>query len=241
MSATPRRKSEPELAIDTGQPGASARAEFERRQRADDARRQAVFGRYLSPVVKLVAGERQTTRAWSQGGRGEERVGHLLSKAVGLDGVVLHDRSIPGRSSNIDHIAIVPSGVWVIDTKQYTGRVQQRDLGSWFVSRPALFVNGRNRSSLIGGVLRQVDRVEPLVEADVPLHAALCFADAEWGLLGRPFTIDGVHITWANKQSSSLVARGPLSVDAIRTLAGRIAAAFPAYAPSGTSHSPTGA
>ena len=80
MSANPRRKSLPETDIDTGQPGASARAEFERRQRADDARRQAVFGRYLSPVVKLVAGERQSTRAWEQGGRGEERVGRLLEQ-----------------------------------------------------------------------------------------------------------------------------------------------------------------
>ena len=241
MSATPRRKTGPETGIDTGQPGASAQAEFERRQRADDARREAVFGRYLSPVVKLVAGQRQTTRAWGQGGRGEVKVGRLLSKAVGLEGVVLHDRTIPRSSANIDHIAVVPSGVWVIDTKQYSGRVQQRDLGGWFVSRPALFVNGRNRSSLIGGVLRQVARVEPFVEADVPLHAALCFADAEWGLLGRPFTIDNVHITWASKLSASLVEGGPLSVDAIRTLAGRIAAAFPAYAPSGTSHNPTGA
>jgi hypothetical protein len=138
----------------------------------------------------------------------------------------------------------VPSGVWIIDTKQYTGRVQQRDLGGWFVSRPAIFVNGHNRSSLIEGVLRQVDLVEPIVRSagtDVPLHAALCFADAEWGLLGRPFTIDNVHITWANKLSLSLVDRGPLSVDDIRNVAARVAAAFPAYAPSGTSHSPTGA
>jgi hypothetical protein len=230
--------------IDTGQPGASARAEYERRQRADNAQRSLTFGRYLSPVVKLVTGEPQSTRAWDQGGRGEEWVGRQLDKAVGLDGVVLHDRSIPGSSGNIDHIAIVPSGVWIIDTKNYTGRVEERDLGRWFVSRPALFVNGRDRSSLVGGVLRQVDRVEPTVravDADVPMFAVLCFAAAEWGYLGRPFTIDDVYITWANKLSSSLVARGPLSVDAIRTLATRIAATFPAYAPSGTSQSPTGA
>jgi hypothetical protein len=237
MSAIPRTNSMP----DAGQPGASARAEFERRQRADDAQREATYGRYLSPVVKLVAGERQSTSAWDQGGRGEERVGRLLSRAVGLDGVVLHDRSIPGRSANIDHIAIVPSGVWVIDTKQYTGRVQQRDLGGWFVSRPALFVNGHDRSSLIEGVLRQVDLIEPAVGPDVPLHAALCFADAEWGLLGRPFIIDNVHITWAHKLSVSLAERGPLTVDDIRQVAARLAVAFPAYAPSGTSHSPTGA
>jgi hypothetical protein len=48
---------------------------------------------------------------------------------VGHVGLVLHDRAIPGTRSNIDHIAVVPSGVWVIDTKQYRGRVQRRDRG----------------------------------------------------------------------------------------------------------------
>lgn len=240
MSAVPHRKRS-QVAFDAGQPGASARAEFERRQRADDHRLEEAFGRYLAPVAKLVTGERQSTAAWALGARGEERVGRLLSRSVGLDGVVLHDRSVPGSPSNIDHIAIVPSGVWVIDTKQYSGRVQQRDLGGWFVSKPTLFVNGHDRSSLLSGVLRQVERIEPNVGADVPLHAVLCFADAEWGLFGRPFSIDDVIVTWAHKLAHDLSDSGPLSVDEIRQLAARINSAFPAYAPSGTSHSPTGA
>ncbi len=137
MSAIPRSNSMPEPGIDAGQPGPRPGPSLSGASGPTTPSGRPPIGRYLSPVVKLVAGERQSTRAWDQGGRGEERVGRLLSKAVGLDGVVLHDRSIPGRSSNIDHIAIVPSGVWVIDTKQYTGRVQQRDLGGWFVSRPS--------------------------------------------------------------------------------------------------------
>ena len=52
--------------------------------------------------------------------------------------MVLHDRAVPGGRANIDHIAVVPSGVWVIDTKHYRGRLEQRDLGGWFVSRPAV-------------------------------------------------------------------------------------------------------
>jgi hypothetical protein len=48
-------------------------------------------------------------------------VGLSLSRAVGRVGLVLHDRSVPGTRSNIDHLAVVPSGVWVIDTKHYAG------------------------------------------------------------------------------------------------------------------------
>jgi hypothetical protein len=90
-------------------------------------------------------------------------------------------------------------------------------------------------------LLRQVAQVESHVAADVPLHAALCFSDSEWGLLGRPFVIDGVHITWAHQLAGLLSEPGPLAVNAIRQLSARIASAFPAYAPAGTSHSPTGA
>jgi len=230
----------PPESLELGRPGASARAEYERRRQSDDQRRQATFGRFLAPVAKLVAGERQTTTSWDRGGRGEERVGRYLTQAVGLDGTVLHDRRVPRTRANIDHIAVVPSGVWVIDTKQYRGRVQQRDLGGWFVSRPALFVNGRDRTTLIPGVLKQAERVAFVLPPDVPVHAALCFNDAEWGLLGRPFTIDGVTITWARHLAGTLGHPGPLPVDTLRALATHIGAAFPPYAPSGTSHNPTG-
>jgi nuclease-like protein len=232
---------QPERHIEVGRPGASAREEFARRQESDDRHRRETFGRFVAPVVKLVTGERQSTSAWEQGGRGEERVGNYLTRAVGLNGVVLHDRAVPGSRANIDHIAIVPTGVWVIDTKQYSGRVQQRDLGGWFVSRPALFVNGRDRSALIPAVLRQLALVETFVPAEVPIHAALCFADADWGVIGRPFVIDQVTITWAKRLAGSLVEPGPVEVDTIRSVASRIAGAFGIYAPSGTSHSPTGA
>jgi hypothetical protein len=40
--------------------------------------------------------------------------------------VVLHDRRIPGRRSNIDHLVIARSGVWVVDTKRYRGKVERR-------------------------------------------------------------------------------------------------------------------
>ena len=241
MRAAGPRGIDPDEEIDLGLPGASARAESERRRQRDERRRQEVFGRYLAPVVKVIAGERPSTATWDRGGRGEERVGSYLRQTVGDSGLVLHDRAIPGSRSNIDHIAVVPSGVWVIDTKAYKGRVRQRDVGGWFVSRPALFVNGRNHTKLIPAVQRQSALVRRAIRADVPMHAVLCFADAEWGLLGRPFTIDGVVITWAERLAGSLGGAGPLSNDSIRALAVQIAAVFPRYEDPGTSHRPTGA
>jgi hypothetical protein len=40
--------------------------------------------------------------------------------------VVFHDLAVPGNTSaNIDHLVIGPTGVFVIDSKQWTGNVHQ--------------------------------------------------------------------------------------------------------------------
>jgi hypothetical protein len=37
---------------------------------------------------------------------------------------VLHDLAVPGSRANLDHLVIGPGGVFVIDSKQYRGRLQ---------------------------------------------------------------------------------------------------------------------
>jgi hypothetical protein len=218
---------DPGSELDLGTAGASARAEFLRRRGSDDRRRREMFGKHLAPLIRVIAGERQSTTAWERGGRGEEMVGAYLGQRVGAVGVLLHDRAIPGRRANIDHIAVVPSGVWVIDTKQYRGHVQRRERGRWFTSHPALVVNRRDRTDLITSALRQMALVERTVGAAAPLHAVLCFNGIERSWLSRPFTINGVSVTWARRLGRSLCQPGPLVPTAIIALAGRIATAFP--------------
>ena len=75
--------------------------------------------------------------------------------------MVLHDRRIPRRTSNIDHIAVGPSGVFVIDTKRYQGaRVKKAYLGPIWNPGPAqLMVQGRNRTNLVSKTLPQSEAV----------------------------------------------------------------------------------
>jgi len=223
---------------DLGRPGASARAEFVRRQAHDQARRQALFGRFLAPVVGAVTGPNPSTVAWQRGGQGEEQVGRFLSQAVGRGGIVLHDRSVPKSRANIDHIVIVPSGVWVIDTKRYRGRVEQR--GGWFRSA-SLFVNRHDRTNLVSAATAQRQLVQRCVGARVTVHSVLCFTDAEWGFMAKPFHVNDVLVTWPRRLAGALAGPGPLEHTGLEEMAGVLSEAFPPYAPSGTSHSPTGA
>jgi hypothetical protein len=63
---------------------------------------------------------RQSTVAWRQGAEGEERLGHQLDQLTGEGFVILHDRRVPGSPANIDHLVIGPTGVFVVDAKNFS-------------------------------------------------------------------------------------------------------------------------
>jgi hypothetical protein len=62
--------------------------------------------------------------AWRRGAAGERRTAHLLGPLERQGWAVLHDLAVPGSRANLDHLVIGPGGVFVIDTKQYRGRLQ---------------------------------------------------------------------------------------------------------------------
>jgi hypothetical protein len=48
---------------------------------------------------------------------------------------VLHDLVVPGNRANLDHVVIGPGGVFVIDSKQYRGRLQVDAVGKLWHGR----------------------------------------------------------------------------------------------------------
>jgi Nuclease-related domain len=67
----------------------------------------------------------EQARAWQRGAAGERQTARLLDR-LGRDGYqVLHDLAMPASVANVDHLVIGPSGLFVIDSKQWTGQVHQ--------------------------------------------------------------------------------------------------------------------
>jgi nuclease-like protein len=62
--------------------------------------------------------------AWRRGAVGERRTARRLAALERQGWAVLHDLAIPASRANIDHLVIGPGGVFVIDSKQYRGRLQ---------------------------------------------------------------------------------------------------------------------
>jgi hypothetical protein len=63
--------------------------------------------------------------AWQRGAHGERRTAGLLDRLTRDGYVVFHDLAVPGSPANVDHLVIGPSGLFVIDSKQWTGSVRQ--------------------------------------------------------------------------------------------------------------------
>lgn len=199
--------------------GESAQREYER---VRDARRQRIRSRrailpgfgallivggaaaahfvlgvwWLGALLGLIAvgsilAPSQREVAWRKGAEGEQAVGRALD-ALGPHTRALHDRRIAGSRANIDHILVAPTGVWTIDAKNYTGKIERRRRGQ------ELWINGRDRSKLLEQARRQATVVRStLAEAElgsIPVAPALCFLGVEWPLLFTPQTARDVRL-----------------------------------------------
>jgi hypothetical protein len=67
----------------------------------------------------------EQARTWQRGAHGERHTARLLDRLTRDRYVVFHDLAVPNSTANVDHLAIGPTGVFVIDSKQWTGTVHQ--------------------------------------------------------------------------------------------------------------------
>jgi Nuclease-related domain len=214
------------LMID-GEAGASARREGQRR-RAKRERETLDRHPRLGKLILAVSDEPQAVRSWAKGAVGEEALGANLNKLASERLVILHDRRVPGSRANIDHIAIAPGGVFVIDAKHYSGRVDKRDLGGWFSTDLRLYVGRRDCTKLVLGSEDQAevvrDAIAPLGFADIPVRPVLCFVGAEWGLFASPFKHGSVLVTWPKYLYDLLKKEADVETAAIQETARHVAA-----------------
>jgi nuclease-like protein len=209
--------------------GASALREYERRRDHRAVRDRERFGR-LGPVISALRSEPQHEIAWRRGAEGEIKVAYALERAIAQGVVALHDRRMPGSRGNIDHIAIGPAGVTVIDAKRYRGMIEVERRGGLLQERTEhLVVGGRDCTKLVDGVLAQAEAVRQIVgdgpHSAVPVRALLCFVDGDWPWSGR-LEVRGVPVV-APRRAAKLCATGPCSAVTVTAIADALAARLP--------------
>jgi hypothetical protein len=116
--------------------------------------------------------ERLTRSAtlWQRGAEGEEATANALAQLPSGTWTVFHDVKWPGRRyANVDHIVVGPPGVFVIDSKNWSGQVAVKD--------GVLRQNGRSREKGVAAAAEAgiaVAGLVPLLEPHL-VHPVLCF------------------------------------------------------------------
>jgi hypothetical protein len=218
-----------QLSLDVGIAGASAQDRYEQlhQRRAQELERR--WG-HLAGVAKFLSDDPRSITAWAQGSKGERILAQHLSQALSDRSVLLHDRKVPGDRRNIDHLVVTASGVWVIDTKRWSGLVELRDVGGWRRSDRRLYVNGSDRTKAVDAMGWQVESVQSVLSGiaiDVPVHAAVCFVDAEWKWFAKPFQLKGVRVSGPKSLAVAISETGPLGLDEVAVVARTLAGALP--------------
>ena len=213
--------------LDRGQPGASVAREHRRRKSSREARTREAHPWIGGLLLALRAAPRHES-AFHRGELGETAVAAYLEKRTARGpAILLHDRRMPGGYGNIDHLAVAPNGVFVIDAKNINGKVR---VANPLFGSAKLLIRGRDRTKLIDGLDRQVHAVRRALTArghpGVPVQGVLCFVSADLPLFGTP-TIRGHCLLHRRALAKRLNKDGSLQPPAIDLLARALAAAFP--------------
>lgn len=175
---------------------ATARDAKERRsQRRVDAREQAISrSSQGEKLIRMMSDDPAAINEYGHGGERTRDLANVLREAIDDSGVLLYQRRLGVRSSAdpIDVLAVVPSGVWVIDIQSCSGgRVEVTGRQGLLKGRYThLLVRGRDRTAYLDRLIGQASAVEEtlleLGRSDVPVLPAFCFYDADLQWRGIP-------------------------------------------------------
>jgi hypothetical protein len=160
---------------------------------------------------------------WVKGAAGEYLMDRFLHKNVPKDAIILTDRRVPGTKSNIDHIVVASSGVWIIDSKNWTGKIEYK-ANSMMSVNTRLYVGGKDRTSEIEAIYGLVIPVAQVIaDRSVPIKSALVFIDGDWSiaslprmLANKPYQHLGVWITPPRTLAKMINEPGPLDPESVR-------------------------
>jgi hypothetical protein len=171
-----------------------------------------------------ITGDPRSTSAWKQGAEGEAKVAQRLAKLLDGSGVhLLHDRRLTGHGrANIDHLAIGPGGVTVIDSKAVKGKIRVDTAGGLFCKHQQLLrVAGRDRTHMVRGVQRQAAVVrQQLLQCGlegIEVRSALCFCKGE-RLVLRRLELEGVMLAGPRRVANLARRPGDLDQEEVQSL-----------------------
>jgi hypothetical protein len=141
---------------------------------------------------------------WERGAEGESQTAEALA-TLGPGWVIWHDVAWPGRRyANIDHVVVGPTGIFVVDSKNWSGSISIRN--------GVLRQNGYGREREVAGCAEAAIAVGSLVpDFMTTCHPVMCFTSP----VSVEERIRDVTVCSTTNLVSTITA-GPLVLDADR-------------------------
>ena len=99
---------------------------------------------------------------WAKGIEGERKAAEYLAPLEADGFIVLNNRRIPGSKGDIDHIVIGPTGIFPIETKNWSGRLAVRN--------DRLFVGEQDRTWALEQLYREALAVQVALNEELTRH-----------------------------------------------------------------------
>ncbi|MGD9794012.1 MAG: hypothetical protein AB7V43_11070 [Acidimicrobiia bacterium] len=165
-------------------------------------RPKGLFGRVRDSARKALGFEESVAVAPLELQSLVEHLDHMAPAVLAL-----HCRVAPGTAIVIDHVVVASSGIYVITSDVTVGEAHH-------VS-DTIVVGGIDRTAMVDHALARATAMMSTVRSvsDAPVRAVLCFEHATWPLFAKPFTTDGVLVTWPSALPMTLMMQGVLDED----------------------------
>lgn len=223
------------LPLHQGRPGASLQQEADRMRAKRESEIRTAHPK-SGGLILAMRKEPVKSRVLAQGAAGERKIAAKLEELAGPEVFFLHNRLCGHgrRDGDIDHIAVAPSGIYVIDAKHYPdASVEVRRTGGLLTPREErLYIRGRDSTKLLVSIRRQYDAVKTaLSDLDgahvVPVFSAFCFLGANLPLLWSE-SIEGVPLYGPRRMAKAIRKEGPMNERHRTRLLEHLAARLPA-------------
>ncbi len=163
----------------------------------------------------------RSAEMWERGAHGEVEVARAL-ESLPEGWVALHDLAWPGRSrANLDHVVVGPGGLFIVDAKNWSGRIEVRD--------QVLMQNGRRREPTVASAAEAAIAVQAVAPVSNLCTGVLCFVrdDPLTGWAGDVMICSTANLVQMLTSRPQVLEPGDVQrcVDAMRRSATRTAVA----------------
>jgi len=192
-----------------------SRRQLERR--AETRRRRVMKDNPETGAFLLAMSDEPTApTAFDAGAPWERWIAELVRQSFPRGVFLFHRKRGAGRPGDVDIVAVLPSGVWVIDIQRHEDAVLEvRHTQSPGGRRDHLFIDEQDRTELLDDVDDQHAGVVAALEragfGSTTVRTVLCFVDAEPTWRGSP-TVGTTYVTKA-RPMLKVLASGPVVLD----------------------------